>query len=118
MKKNTFKPASFLCYVLTLVAFFFGGMYLAAITGAAEGQGLAGGAIVLFYGLVTALIALVLAVVLATKASLKTIKLVNVILAILVLVITVVIVCKVIAKSDDPAPQPEREMQPTQAVPS
>ena len=84
---NSFKPASFLFYVLTLIAFFFMGMFLAAIVGAAEGQGLAGGAIVLFYGLITAVVALIIAILVARKSSLKRIKQLNVVLGVVVLIV-------------------------------
>lgn len=112
--KNTFKPASFLCYVLTLIAFFFGGMFLSAFTGAAEGQGLAGGAIVMFYGLVTALIALILAVIFATQASIKKIKIANIILGVIVLGLAAFTVSRIM--ENRPLQEPERQQQPTTPV--
>lgn len=111
--RNTFKLASFLCYLLTLVVFFFLGMYLVSWTGAAEGQGLAGGAIVLFYGLITAIIGLVLAIILANKSSIKTIKTVNVVLGVVLIVIASFITYQVMTQSDDSTPEPANERTPT-----
>jgi len=48
--KKLLKPASIAFYFLFAIVFFFFGMYLAKITGAAKGQGLAGGAIVFGWG--------------------------------------------------------------------
>ena len=49
--KNFFKPARLAFYLLMLVGFFFLGLYFAALIDAGKGQGLAGGAIVLGYGI-------------------------------------------------------------------
>lgn len=59
-----FKPSNLLFYVLLTIIFFFVGMFLAAITGAAKGQGLAGGAIILGYGVMSAGIAFIASIVL------------------------------------------------------
>jgi len=48
--KKLLKPASIAFYFLFAIIFFFFGMYLAKFTGAAKGQGLAGGAIVFGWG--------------------------------------------------------------------
>jgi len=48
--KKLLKPASIAFYFLFAIVFFFFGMYLAKVTGAAKGQGLAGGAIVFGWG--------------------------------------------------------------------
>ena len=71
--KNLFRPACLLLYFLTLVAFFFGGMTMAA----AKGQGLAGGAIVLFYGVIAAGIAFVFALICCYYATDKVVKIIN-----------------------------------------
>jgi hypothetical protein len=57
--KKIFKPASLLFNLLCLLVFFIVGMYCAGWVGAGEGQGLAGGAIVLGWGVLFAGIALV-----------------------------------------------------------
>ena len=50
--KTFFKPSNILFYLLSSFLFFFLGMVIAAITGAGEGLGLAGGAVVLGYGVI------------------------------------------------------------------
>jgi hypothetical protein len=57
--KKIFKPASLLFNLLCLLVFFIVGMYCAGWVGAGEGQGFAGGAIVLGWGVLFAGIALV-----------------------------------------------------------
>ena len=59
--KRLFKPAAFLFYFLTILSFFFVGVYYAGLSGKAEDQGLAAGAIVIGYGVIFALVALVAA---------------------------------------------------------
>ncbi|MDN3205597.1 hypothetical protein [Algoriphagus sediminis] len=58
--RKVFKPAPILFCFLSLVVFFFVGIYLAVLTGAGDGQMLAAGAIVLMWGVISAGIALVL----------------------------------------------------------
>jgi uncharacterized membrane protein YedE/YeeE len=50
--KKFIKPASLLFFFLSFIIFFFIGVTFAGLTNAAEGQGLAGGAIVLGYGVI------------------------------------------------------------------
>ncbi len=89
--RSVFKPASFLLYVLSLICFFFIGLFIAKYTGAGENQGLAGGAIVLFYGIVTAGIALIVSVFVAYAIELKYIITLNKILGALLVVLGVTI---------------------------
>lgn len=49
--KNFFKPARIAFYILMLLTFFIIGLYFASWIGAGKNQGLAGGAIVLGYGI-------------------------------------------------------------------
>ena len=60
--KKLFKPASLLLYFLTILSFFLAGFLYAALTGAGKGQGLAGGAIVLGYGVLSAGVAFVISI--------------------------------------------------------
>lgn len=60
--KKLFQPSSLLMYVLSILIFFFAGMLYAGLTGAAKGQGLAGGAIVIGYGFMTACCAFIAAI--------------------------------------------------------
>ena len=61
--KSYFQAFKLLFYLLSTFLFFLLGMILAGVSGAADGQGLAGGAIVLFYGLIAAGIALIFSIV-------------------------------------------------------
>ena len=83
--KKLFKPAFLLFYFLSFFSFLFFGAWLASVSGAADGQGLAGGAIVLFYGVIAAVVALVLSVVFAHRIGVRIIKILNVVLLILLL---------------------------------
>ena len=77
MKNKLLKPASFLLYFLSLITFFLVGMFFARIFDVAKGQGLAGGAIVLGYGLFFAFVALIIALYIVYYRSHKTIILAN-----------------------------------------
>ncbi|TAH40395.1 MAG: hypothetical protein EYC69_11325 [Bacteroidetes bacterium] len=81
--KQLFKPISLLFYLLAIIVFFFLGAFFAGITDAAEGQGLAGGAIVFWYGLNFSFGALVLSLITVYHSSTKFIIKVNKILAII-----------------------------------
>ncbi|GHB76428.1 hypothetical protein [Persicitalea jodogahamensis] len=67
--KKLIQPASLLLYFLSILVFFVAGLTYAGLTEAGKGQGLAGGAIVLSYGVVAALLALVIALFVACYAS-------------------------------------------------
>ena len=67
------KPSSILLYILSFVVFVIIGAGYAAFTGAADGQGLAGGAIVLGYGIISGLIAIFAAIILVYSVSHKAI---------------------------------------------
>lgn len=69
MAHQFFKPYSILSYVLALICGFCIGLAAAALTEAAKGQMLAGGAIVFFYGLVGSAIALCVIIFLAYKSD-------------------------------------------------
>ena len=56
--KKLLTPTALLFYLLVLLVFFFAGTYFSAIAGLAIGQGLAGPAIVLGYGVIAAALAL------------------------------------------------------------
>jgi hypothetical protein len=95
------KPASFLFYLLALLDFFLLGLFLAGITGAGEGQGLAGGAIVLFYGLIGGGLALVIAIYLAIITNLDFIKMANKILGGLFIVLAAVSAWLIFSKAGE-----------------
>ncbi len=69
-----------LLYFLVLPTFFFIGALFAALLGVGDDPGLAGGAIIVFYGALTGLIAFIAALVFARRASGKTVGRANLIL--------------------------------------
>ncbi|MEZ5059139.1 MAG: phage holin family protein [Saprospiraceae bacterium] len=101
------KPASFLFYLLALLDFFLLGLFLAGITGAGEGQGLAGGAIVLFYGIIGAGLALVVAIYLAIVTNLNFIKTANKILGALFIVLAALSAWMIFSKAGERSRQGE-----------
>lgn len=66
-----------------VIVFFFRGVYYEGITGAAEGQGLAGGAIVLGYGVITAFVALLISFIIAYHAPHEIVVKINQVLGII-----------------------------------
>lgn len=93
-----------LFYLLTILIFFVLGMLLAGLGGAAEGQGLAGGAIVFFYGIVSTFLAFIVSLFIAFKAKLKTVLVLNKILAILLFVLSVYITFRVLTEERKETP--------------
>jgi hypothetical protein len=83
--KKLLKPACIGFYILMLLFFFVVGLYFAAAIDAGKGQGLAGGAIVLGYGVLFAGIAFVGSFFIAYFLDLKIIKIINWVLLILLL---------------------------------
>ena len=109
--KKLFTPKSLLLYVLTILVFLVGGSVVAALTGAGKNQGLAGGAIVLFYGVISAFIALIISLLIAYKANDKTIVAINKILGIICLIIVSYFVYKRITV-DEKKENPVKEVKP------
>ena len=108
------KGSSILLYFLSAFVFFFIGTTVGVITGAAEGQGLAGAAIILFYGFVASILAIVAALFLAYNAETERIirlnKLLGIGLAIFVIVATIRFVTR--DKNKDPVKSPGEPTQP------
>ena len=73
-------------YLLVILVFFIAGMAVAGISGVAEGAGLAGGAIVFFYGAITAATAFIVSLFVANKAKPDVILSINKVLGGLLLV--------------------------------
>tara|TARA_R110002073_G_scaffold139232_2_gene289386 strand:+ start:171782 stop:172765 length:984 start_codon:yes stop_codon:yes gene_type:complete len=84
--KKLIKPYSLLLYLLAFIACFFIGIAYAGLVEAGKGQMLAGGAIVLGYGVIGAVVGFCLALVLASKAERKLILKINGLLAVIVLI--------------------------------
>lgn len=98
--KQLFSPSSIILYLLTILVFDLLGMSFAAITGAAKGQGLAGGAIVFMYGIFAAFAGLLAAVVYCYHADQLKIKKANRILAVVLIVLIAGISVRVYLKGD------------------
>jgi hypothetical protein len=81
MANQAVKPYSFLLYFLAFIASFFIGVTFAGILEAGKGQMLAGGAIVLGYGVIGAFIGLILAIFIAIKTNRSFIMKLNIFLA-------------------------------------
>ncbi len=98
--KQLFRPTSLLFYLLVIIVFFFLGAFFAGITDAGKGQGLAGGAIVFWYGLNFAFFALILALIFAYNSATKFIARMNKILGILFLIVLIVFVYLFLSKKN------------------
>lgn len=82
MAHQMLKPYSFLLYFLAILTFFFVGLTYAGIIEAGKNQGLAGGAIVLGYGVMGAFFGFIAALFVANRTNRKIIFRLNIILAI------------------------------------
>ncbi|MCF8365516.1 MAG: hypothetical protein K9H16_07035 [Bacteroidales bacterium] len=96
--KKFFKPASLLFYMLAVLVFLLAGMTYAGISGAADGQGLAGGAILIFYGIVFALGALIASLFVVFYFSKTVIVTANRILLIILLIAIGIISYRILVK--------------------
>jgi hypothetical protein len=85
------KPSSILFYLLSFLVFVIIGAAFAGLTGAAEGQGLAGGAIVLGYGIMFGFFAIIAAIVLVYSIPNKVIVIGNRVLFLLLLVLIAIL---------------------------
>ena len=108
-----FKPRSFLLYVLAILATFFAGLFVAGLLEAGKHQGLAGGAIVLGYGVVAAGIGLIASLLIAWKANRNTVVRLNGILAILILASFVYFQIKYREQKENQIPESESIERPT-----
>ena len=90
--KSLLRPACILLYFLSVIVFLLGGMFVAGLTGAGEGQGLAAGAIVLSYGFIAAVIGFIGSLILSWFAGDKTIVRTNRLLVIILIVLMSILV--------------------------
>jgi hypothetical protein len=106
------KPASLLLYLLTIIVFFVGGLFVSKFLGAGKGQMLAGGAIVLFYGLVTAGLAFIASLFVVRSLSHLTVVKINKVLGAIFIILASVVAYKISTREkndepiDNPAPKP------------
>ena len=87
--------------LLTVLVFDFIGMAIAGISGAAKGQGLAGGAIVFMYGLYTAVAALAFAVIFCYHADQRKVKTANKVLSVTFVLAAIFFVYRIYAINED-----------------
>lgn len=85
MTSKMLKAYSFLFYLICLLFGFFLGVSYAVITEAGKDQMLAAGAIVIGYGVISAIIAFILSLFASNKLSPKTIIRLNILLSIFIL---------------------------------
>lgn len=69
-----FKLINIVFYILIFLSFSLIGMTASKFLGMADGQGLAGGAIILGHGIITGIIAFITSIFISTKFHLNTIK--------------------------------------------
>lgn len=105
--KKLFRPAALLFYLLVIPLCFLLGLGYVFISGSAEGQGLAGGAIVLMTGLFFALVGLFIALWSAHRMDTERIIGLNKVLGIIVLICTVLIAYRIWDKSNEQMERPE-----------
>ena len=98
------KPASLLMYLLVILVFLLAEMTIAGASGVAKGQGLAGGAIVFFFGVITATIAFIIVLFVAYKAKPKTIIKINKIFGILFFLAACLVVYRFIVLNKNETP--------------
>lgn len=114
--KRYVKPSSFLFYFLTILVFFFVGVTYVIITGSAEGQGLAAGAIVIGTGVVFAFLALVLSFVALYFSSGRFVKKANLILTILLVLFIAFFIYRSYEQQDDDNLSSYQPVIPTKAL--
>jgi len=84
------KPAAIVFYLFSALTFFFAGISFASFSGAAEGQELASGAILLSYGMVFSLITILIAIVIVAKVSSRAIISFNKMLLVIIILFVVI----------------------------
>ncbi|MEL7002613.1 MAG: hypothetical protein AAFN93_07735 [Bacteroidota bacterium] len=114
--KKLIKPSSLLFYFLSVIMSFFIGLLLAKVLGAGKGQMLAGGAIVLFYGIISAGVGFIASIFLAYELKTAVIIQLNKILGLLLVVIISWGSYKLSTREKDGGATKENQPQPTKPV--
>ena len=105
--KKLIKPASLLFYFQTILVFFFVGVSYSGLTHAAKGQGLAGGAIVVGYGVMFAFIAFIVSIIVVYNVKVQIIVITNRILAIVLIIAIGIITYRFINQQQNDKPAKE-----------
>ena len=107
-------------YFLSASLFFFIGLITAGLLGVAKNQGLAGGAIVLMYGIISGGVAVLISFFIAASTDYKTKIKINKVLAILLVPIIIFIAIRIVntqqEESDSKNPFPQNESKTTTPV--
>ena len=90
------QPANLLLYLLTIITFFLLGMSFAGITGAAKTEGLTGGAIVFWYGVIFSATAFSISLIFAYLSERRAIVITNYILGIMLSILSAVIIIRAV----------------------
>ena len=115
--KKFIKTASLLFCFLSFIIFFLIGALFAGITNAAEGQGLAGGAIVLGYGVIFAFVAFLFSLIAVYILSLKSIIKINWYLFLIILIfIGALVLRRMIQKSNKSDSVKETSLNTTSSI--
>ena len=110
--KKLVKAYSLLFYLLVIILSFILGVIYASKAGLADNQGLAGGAIVLGYGVITAFIAFLVSLIVAYRLPGKSIVKINKLLGIVFLVVACYLSWRFYTRSEEQE-GPERQLIPT-----
>ena len=111
------KPTNLLFYFLSVINFIFIGIFFAVATDAAKGQGLAGGAIVLGYGVIAGAGALIVSILMAYYLEEKVVILLNKILGILLSLFIIVVAIRFFTREQkEEYKSPKRQVTPTAAA--
>ncbi|MBB6325557.1 hypothetical protein FHS59_001172 [Algoriphagus iocasae] len=112
------KPSSIAFYLLIFLLAFIIGAAAAGLSGVAKGQGLAGGAIVLGYGLMTALGGIILGIIIVSRASIDLIKKANWIILALAVIIVVFLRLRSSDKKTNEKSDPQPKIQTSPSLPA
>ncbi len=113
--RDLLKPYSLLLYLLVIIVFFFLGVIYAGIIDAGKNQGLAGGAIVLGYGVISSFFALLASLFAASRLSRNIIVNINKTLGIILVIFLAYFTWNYYTKVK---PRREKQQQTTPTVPN
>lgn len=116
MAKSMLKPYNLLMYVLAFIGFFLLGILYANLTEAGKDQMLAGGAIVLGYGVIGAFLGFIVSLLVAYRSSRKTIIYINSFLTLAILLSFLYFTVSYQKRKQNKEPETEEVKKPTTAV--
>lgn len=111
--KKMINRASLLLYFQTILVFFFVGITYAGLTSAAKGQGLAGGAIILGYGVLFACVAFIASILVAYYVRDRIVVIINRIMAIMLIIAIGILTYRFMNRERNENPDKEYSNQST-----